>query len=76
MIKKGRLLAFLYIFPPKQGTAALRNYNQFRELSESFERSYLFTNSAFAVPLINTEVVTISSFAGICEAHLSLASEF
>jgi len=62
MIKKGRLLAFLYIFPPKQGTAALRNYNQFKELSESFEKNYLYTNAAFEVPLINTEVVTNASF--------------
>jgi len=61
MIKKGRLLAFLYIFPPKQGTAAIRNYNQFRELSESFEHSYLFTNALNIAALDNVNATSVSS---------------
>lgn len=62
MINKGKLLSFLYIFPPKQGTAALRNYNQINELGKSFDQKFIFTSGPITSPMEGFNIFNIPSF--------------
>jgi len=62
MVNKGRLLGLLYIFPPKQGTAAIRNYNQFEQLTRNFEQNYLITNAEAENNVPNSKFIHVKSF--------------
>ncbi len=63
MSEKHTLLCFLYSFPPNPGTAAMRNYNQAKELSTYFKKSFILTNAAKAssFQLEKAEIISIDS---------------
>lgn len=64
MSEKHTLLCFLYSFPPDPGTAAMRNYNQAKELSTYFKKCFVLTNVSKGENFRpeTTEIISIGSF--------------